>query len=132
MTTRFAFAVILTLAACGPSSRTGNPVVFVDPAGLSPLEVSQVAFTVFSGLAHQDVPGWFFTVSPYPVQLPSPEINPFNGDPIDTATSFTDFNSHHVALSWQRTPAGLVVQDLPYELANITCGCESGLRKAGP
>jgi hypothetical protein len=73
--------------------------------------------------------GWLFTIDPYPVVLPYPERDPFPPYGVITeATSYTNFSSQHVALSWQEVNGMLDIQDLKYELANVSCGCESGIK----
>jgi hypothetical protein len=137
---------LLLLAACGPGPTTsavqpGGYNVFVDPSagddpssqpGMTPLEVSEAVAYVVSvvharGFDQGQLASWFITIEPYPVTLPSPEINPFNGEVINTATSYTDFQGQHLGLSWYRLPK-LEVEDVNYELSNVACMCESGLR----
>jgi Prokaryotic lipoprotein-attachment site len=125
-------AIVTSLAGCGRKPTRGvGPTVEVDPAGLTSktrdeILVSVAALATASGL---DLAGWIITVSPYPVTLPAPEPNPFNpSETISTATSYTDLATHVMALSWRLAANGEIsVEDESYELANVACGCESGL-----
>jgi hypothetical protein len=139
-----ALIVLSTLStACGPnggshgvstasSTSPRTPPIAVDPDGLTAAEQAQVVATVTSAVA-SDLPllqGWTIGVAPYPVNLPAPQINPFDGRVITQATSYTDFMTRHLELSWSRDGEGSIrVEDLTYELANVRCNCESGLLK---
>ena len=104
----------------------------VNPRGLTPKDRLGIAAFVTNEVDRSglDLTGWTVTVSAYPLTLPAPQANPFKpGQVITQATSYTDFGSRVLALSWTRGPSGTIsVADLPYELENVRCGCESGLK----
>lgn len=72
--------------------------------------------------AARPMPGVAYYVFHYPVVLPSPQVNPFDGKIITAATSYTDLPTRTIYLS---SRDGLV-EDQAYEQLNLLCGCEHG------
>ncbi len=120
-----------TVSTTAASTLPRTLPIVVDPNGLTAAEQAEVVAMVTSAVA-DNLPlinGWTIGVAPYPVNLPAPQINPFDGKEITQATSYTDFMARHLEFSWSRAGDGSIkVEDITYELANVRCNCESGLR----
>lgn len=133
----------LFLLGCAPSTgfhsipadaRTahGNGVQFGD---LQP-GLQQEALARIDSEMGGEFPGWSVTIGSYPLVYPGPVAPLATGRNTDgrlIVTSYTDLQYHIIHLSWRYNKDGtLWLEDLAYELANVKCGCESGLQKKVP
>lgn len=128
-------ALAIILVGCKANDRARlralSPVVVTVPGASAAVTSAVLAYVLPIATVTPELLGWTVSVEPYPVKLPFPQPNPFQPSQIITdATSYTDPGRRHISLSWHMRLDGSVdVEDLPYEIANVRCNCESGLRK---
>lgn len=134
----------LVLLGCAPAyeGRRHGVTVSVDPAGLSSAEQLAVASYVERLCDADGLERWYVAVEPYPIALPwGAQVDPFSGETITTAVSYTDLDARSLGFSWTRVPdrkgkvqgntgTEISVEDVRYELKNVACRCESGLAPA--